>query len=158
MYAPILAGLLAEGRSARPGGEPLTGGATIYGTYRCADGGWIALGAIEPKFQAVLRQAAGGLDRDSLSALFASQPRDHWTDALAGACVSAVLEPGELASHPQHSFRKSLENGLANPPLGRNGGAVPMLGEHGAEILADGGLPEEEIAAAFASGLVRRPG
>jgi alpha-methylacyl-CoA racemase len=36
----------------------LDGGAHFYDTYRCADGGWIALGSIEPQFYAARAGAA----------------------------------------------------------------------------------------------------
>jgi alpha-methylacyl-CoA racemase len=41
----------------------LDGGAPFYDCYRCADGGWVAVGALEPQFYAALL-AALGLDGD----------------------------------------------------------------------------------------------
>lgn len=32
----------------------LDGGAHFYGTFKCADGKWISIGAIEPQFYALL--------------------------------------------------------------------------------------------------------
>ena len=44
-------GLLAAGAwTDRPGSNLLDGGAPFYGTYRTADGGWMAVGALEPAF------------------------------------------------------------------------------------------------------------
>jgi alpha-methylacyl-CoA racemase len=36
------------------GSNLLDGGAPFYATYRCADGGWLAVGALEPQFWAVV--------------------------------------------------------------------------------------------------------
>ncbi len=41
-----------------PGHNILTGRYAWYGIYRCADGGWISVGAIEPKFYANLIRAS----------------------------------------------------------------------------------------------------
>uniref|UniRef100_UPI00164C6A1C CoA transferase n=1 Tax=Kingella denitrificans TaxID=502 RepID=UPI00164C6A1C len=42
--------LAATGRTPAPGRDLLSGGAPCYGAYRCADGRWLAVGALEPKF------------------------------------------------------------------------------------------------------------
>ncbi|MAA79160.1 MAG: CoA transferase, partial [Deltaproteobacteria bacterium] len=96
MYVPMLTGLLAEGRDAKEGREFLSGGASYYGTYRCKDGKYVAVGAVEEKFQAKLREKAGLLTRESLSAMFMQQPRDFWGDYFHDACVSPVLQATEL--------------------------------------------------------------
>jgi len=110
----------------------LTGAAPVYGVYRCADGGWVTVAALEPQFASVLGHATGGdLGRDALERLFASGPRDAWLDALAGACVVPVLSPEEVAAHPQVAGRGLFtEHGLVHPPTGRVLGRVPRLGEH----------------------------
>ena len=83
----------------------LDGGAPWYDVYECADGHWITIGALEPKFWQVLLDRLG-LDptqlgdradrstwpatRQLLTALFLSQPRAHWTALLEGtdACFA----------------------------------------------------------------------
>lgn len=107
----------------------LTGRYACYDTYRAADGGWLAVAAIEPRFWANLcrlldleRWSAHQTDdavqdeiRADLRGVFATKTRDAWTALLASAdtCVSPVLEVSEVecpvvdASHPQHgSFRQ----------------------------------------------------
>ncbi|KHK88334.1 carnitine dehydratase, partial [Novosphingobium malaysiense] len=87
----------------------LDGGAPFYGCYACADGTFIALGAIEPKFFDRLREALGLADdplfadqyeqskwpamKKRLSEIFASRPRTVWTDLLQqrDCCYSEVL-------------------------------------------------------------------
>jgi crotonobetainyl-CoA:carnitine CoA-transferase CaiB-like acyl-CoA transferase len=81
-------------------------------TYRCADGGHVAVGAIEPAFrQALLRKLgllsdnrflSGDIADDAyctqkLADIFGSQPRHHWEVFFtnAGACVTPVLSIDE---------------------------------------------------------------
>jgi len=103
----------------------LDGGAPYYRTYRTADGGFMAVGAIEPQFYAELlrgldldpAELPGQNDRDAwprLHALFeerfASQPRAHWEKVFDGtdACVSPVLTFEEAAEHPHMKARQAL--------------------------------------------------
>jgi len=94
----------------------------FYDVYRCADGGCITLGALEPQFYALLLQKLGldDVDRgrqfdprtwpalkDRLTALFASQPRAHWDALLAGTdvCFAPVLSVAQAAEHPHNVAR-----------------------------------------------------
>jgi alpha-methylacyl-CoA racemase len=78
----------------------LDGAAPFYRTYRCADGRYVAVGAIEPPFYKLLLDRLG-LSDDPLFAqqhdrnawvqqtaairqVFLSRPRDAWADAFAG--------------------------------------------------------------------------
>ena len=117
----------------------LTGGAPTYGAYCCADGGWVSVGALEPQFLAVLREATEDMSVEGLARLFASAPRDTWVERLGGACVVPVLRPEEVARHPQVVARDLFDGGLAHPPTGRVSGEVPRLGEHTAAELAHAG-------------------
>jgi alpha-methylacyl-CoA racemase len=77
-------------RDAR-GANLLDGGMAFYDSYRCADGAWVSVGAIEPLFFALLKKKLGlssgqfdpGL-RDELAAVFRRHPRDHWCALLEG--------------------------------------------------------------------------
>jgi len=106
----MLHGLLEQGswRDER-GVNLLDGGAPFYDTYRCADGGWVAVGALEPQFYAALLEALGMADdtaianhldpatwpaiRARLSAKFAERSRDEWHELFADSdcCVAPVL-------------------------------------------------------------------
>jgi alpha-methylacyl-CoA racemase len=94
----------------------------FYDVYRCADGGFITLGAIEPQFYAQLIQALGldGVDpraqfdtaawpalKQRLRELFLTQPRQHWCDLLEGtdACFAPVLTLAQAARHPHNVSR-----------------------------------------------------
>lgn len=89
-------------------------GAPYYDVYRCADGAWVALGALEPQFFAVLRekleldlsQHDPGL-RETLAATFAQHTRAHWCALLEGsdACFAPVLSLAEAPGHPHLAHR-----------------------------------------------------
>jgi crotonobetainyl-CoA:carnitine CoA-transferase CaiB-like acyl-CoA transferase len=117
----------------------LTGGAPVYGLYRCADGGWVSVAALEPQFARVLEGATDDLSAEGLTRLFASAPRDAWLDRLGGACVVPVLTLPEVAAHPQIAARGLFAEGLPHPPTGPVTGAVPALGEHTRAELARAG-------------------
>ncbi len=94
----------------------------FYDVYRCQDGGFVTLGAIEPQFYAVLIDKLGLHDVDAaaqydatrwpalkerLRAVFLAQPRQHWCALLEGtdACFAPVLTLAEAAAHPHNAAR-----------------------------------------------------
>ncbi len=117
------------------GGAPdelLTGGSPVYGVYRCADGGFVTVAALEPRFlEPLARAAAGDLSREALARLFASRSRKAWLQELGDACVVPVLRPAEVAVDSQVATRGLFTpEGFVHPPTGPVWGAVPGLGEH----------------------------
>ena len=88
---------LATGAVPGPGHNILTGRYACYDTYRCADGEWVAVGAIEPAFYRNLcrlldceRWNDHQLDDDvqdqiraDFRAAFATRTRDEWVAELA---------------------------------------------------------------------------
>ncbi|MDH7799183.1 MULTISPECIES: CaiB/BaiF CoA-transferase family protein [unclassified Beijerinckia] len=102
----------------------LDGGAHFYGTYECADGKYVAVGALEPQFYAELCKRAGleahftnnqndpvqwpALKRD-IATLFRQRSRAEWCTILEGtdACFSPVLSLREAPEHPHLSARGS---------------------------------------------------
>ena len=111
--------------SDRPDSNLLDGHAPFYDTYRCADGRYVAVGALEPQFYAALLTLLGldpgtlpaQLDRSGWPGLrarfeevFATRTRDDWAAAAAGtdACVTPVLAFGEVAEHPQLAARATI--------------------------------------------------
>ena len=89
-------------------------GRAYYDVYRCADGEWVAVGALEPEFFAVLKAKMGlassqhdaGL-REELEAAFLSRPRRHWCDLLetCDACFAPVLSLADAPAHPHNAMR-----------------------------------------------------
>lgn len=111
----------------------LDGGTPWYGVYECADGNWISIAAIEPKFwdclvqQLGLRAADFGdrADRSTWPATgaklrdtFLGQSRDHWDALLAGtdACYAPVLSPAEARNHPHMTARAAFFNESGDHP------------------------------------------
>ena len=160
------AALWQDGR----GANLLDGGDPIYGCYECADGRYVAVGAIEPQFRAALSEGLGvppGAQRDVMAAAFLRRTRDEWVAAFArgDACVAPVLDLGEAPVHPHNQARGSfielggvVQPGPA-PRLSATPAGLPSAprqgGEDGTTILAGLGMSEAEIADLRAAGAVR---
>ena len=151
LAAPLLAGAIGEGRQLRAGQEPLSGGASFYRCYRCADDRWVAVGAIEPKFQQQLIAQFGGLSEAQLSAGFLTQSSTHWETVLKEACVTQVRLATDVFEHAQHLARGRVNGRGILPPLGEIRGAVPDVGADGCAILSEAGIDPVQIAEAQAS-------
>jgi alpha-methylacyl-CoA racemase len=151
--APHVVAFSAENREPIPGGEVLSGGFPVYGTYRCADGKWLTVGAVEPKFQAAVAAATGAVGRSDLAAAFARRTRDEWVEVLADACSGPALGLLELADHPQLASRSAVDRigktTWVRPPFASSplDGPVPAVGEHTDAILEEGGFSQAERAA-----------
>jgi alpha-methylacyl-CoA racemase len=123
LLTTLFHGMRAAGEWADRRGENLIdGGAPFYDTYVCADGRHVAVGALEPQFQAELLQKLGIDDatltppirrdqwtrlRELLTTRFASRTRDAWCAVFdaSDACVAPVLDWNEAPQHPQHMAR-----------------------------------------------------
>lgn len=109
----------------RPAANLLDGAAPFYDTYTCADGRYVAVGAIEPQFYAALLEGLqidpaalpGQLDDEQWPAVkarfaevFATKSRDEWAAIFDGtdACVTPVLSFGEAAEHPHLAARGTV--------------------------------------------------
>ncbi|HEX2297430.1 MAG TPA: CaiB/BaiF CoA-transferase family protein [Pseudonocardiaceae bacterium] len=103
----------------------LDSGAPFYDTYACADGRFVAVGALEPQFYAALLAGLGLADeelpaqldrsgwpvlRRRFTEVFASRTRDEWTAVFEGsdACVAPVLRFDEVGEHPHIAARGTL--------------------------------------------------
>lgn len=158
----------------------LDGGAPFYRCYRCADGGFIAVGALEPQFYAAFLQgmeldaeewpqydlARWGEMRDTFAKRFAENSRDHWASVFDGtdACVAPVLSLSEAPNHPHLAHREVFleRDGLRQPaPAPRFSRTSPSLGlppvlpgQHTDEILTELGLSAERTAELREAGTV----
>ncbi len=136
MLAPIM-GMIAAGLlPVDPADGMLAGRAPQYRTYACADGRFLAVGALEPQFQSALAKALGIDDVTKpgiLEALLLTRTRDAWVETLAGTdcCVSPVLDLSEARAHPHLVDRKAfirrddLDQPAPAPRFSRTPGAVP---------------------------------
>jgi alpha-methylacyl-CoA racemase len=110
------------------GANLLDGGSPNYRCYACADGRYVAVGALEPKFWQVVVQTLGlNADTDAettpspydsrdwpaltklLTDAFATKTRDEWAEIFAplDGCVAPVLTLAEAPSHPHNVARSS---------------------------------------------------
>lgn len=120
----------------------LDGGAHFYDTYQCADGKWIAIGAIEPQFYKLMLEkveitdpAFAGQNDSSIwpelklgiQRCMRAKTRDEWCAVLEGtdACFAPVLSLEEAPQHPHNRLRGTFVTveGVVQP------GAVPRFSE-----------------------------
>jgi alpha-methylacyl-CoA racemase len=100
-------------------------GTPFYDTYICADGGYVAVGALEPQFYAELLNGLELADADlpaqydrsgwpalraKFTALFATKTRDDWAKVFADvdACVTPVLTWSEATENAHLRARNTL--------------------------------------------------
>ncbi len=176
-YHLLATGRWQEGRR----GNMFDGGAPYYDTYRCADGGWVAVGALEAQFYAELlgRMGLDGPEfhpqndraqwesrRGRIAARFAERTRDQWCDIMQGAdaCFAPVLGMAEAPDHPHNRARgvfvevEGVVQPAPAPRFSLTPGAVqgpsPRLGQHDREALADWGFSEAEVEALRTAGAI----
>lgn len=162
------------GRSAPRGTDLLSGGLPCYATYRCADGKYMAVGALESKFwhtcctvlehpEWLGRQWDPAL-RNEMAALFATRSRDAWADRFEArdCCVTPVLTPEEALANEQIVARGMVlkHDNLPQfaPPLRLSEyefsvrQSAPKRGEHNESVLRAAGYGEDDIACLKRSG------
>lgn len=150
----------------------LDGAAHFYGVYATADGGHLAVGAMERKFYAELCDRLGvdvphdddepgtwAAHRGALAARFAEKPRDEWERILdsAGCCVTPVLSLAEAPHHPHLVARRTFldVDGVTQPaPAPRFSRTKPgapsspaLPGDHTRALLREMGLDDEAVRA-----------
>jgi alpha-methylacyl-CoA racemase len=134
LLGPIMA-WRAQGRwEEERGSNLLDGGAPFYGTYRCADGEYVSIAALEPQFYALLCERAGLTDpaftdrddrarwpelRQRTAEIFRTRTRAEWCALLEGsdACFAPVLTMSEAPAHPHLRARGTIveRDGVAQP-------------------------------------------
>jgi len=153
-------GLHAQGLWCESRGENrLDGGAHFYDTYACADGKFIAVGALEPQSYAELLERCGIADplfvdqddrfawpvlKGRLARVFLSRTRAEWCSLLEGsaACVVPVLDWDEAPSHPHNLARQAFVDvaGVVQPApaprFSRTRAARPRLAEPAPDLAA----------------------
>jgi alpha-methylacyl-CoA racemase len=147
----------------------LDGGSPTYAIYRCADGKFLAVGAIEPQFQQALFKGLAlepGAGREEIAAVIGSRTRDQWADHFAGtdACIAPVLDLGEAPLHPHNIARRTFVDvdGVYQPAPAPRYSHTPTErpepprreGEDGEALLAELGYSAERIAALRGEGVL----
>jgi crotonobetaine/carnitine-CoA ligase len=135
--------------------NPIDGAAPFYNVYRCRDGKWLSIAAIEPQFYrnlwlALLDAGASApfpigelvarqwqrdswpVLRQALADAFAGRSRDEWCELFAAhdACVAPVLSLAEAPQHAHNLARRSFVEiaGILQPA------AAPRLGATAAAV------------------------
>ena len=161
----------------------LDSGAWFYEVYETLDGGYLAVGPLEPRFCAELVRLAGLEDagevpqqvdqsawpstKDRLAAVFRTRTRDDWCALLEStdACVTPVLGLGEAPAHPHNAARGTFTEdfGVVQPAPaprfsrtpGAIGGPPRHPGQDTDEVLRDWGFDPSEIDHLRAGGAIR---
>ncbi len=164
MYSLRAGGIWSDNRDA----NLLDGGAPFYDVYETADGKFVAIGALEPQFYALLLDKLGlvgdplfaaQMDRSNWPAMsekianaVKTKSRDEWTALMEGTdvCFAPVLNMAEAPAHPHNRARGAFTEieGLVQPsPAPRFSrtpaaiqGAAPKLGADTEKVLSEWGV------------------
>src|SRR4051794_10824478 len=135
------------------GSNMLDGGAPFYDTYECADGEYVAVGAIEEQFWAQVVEGLGIQDapprndasrwgelRSRMQQAFRTKTRDEWATVFADrpACVTPVLRMSEAPRHPHVRARDAMveHEGVMRPNV------APRFSRTPAELPPAAGRPD----------------
>jgi alpha-methylacyl-CoA racemase len=151
----------------------LDGGAPFYGVYQTADGKYVSLACLEPKFYEQFLRLAGLENKDlpaqmdkanwprlkeRLKAVFKGKTREEWCALLEGtdACFAPVLSLKEAPGHPHHQARGTfleIEGVIQPAPAPRFSRTPPQVpsgpcrpGQHTKQALLDWGVAAREVA------------
>jgi alpha-methylacyl-CoA racemase len=172
--------LFAGGWRDERGVNLLDGGFPNYRCYECADGRYVAVGALEPKFWTALCEALGEdpatapspydpatreACRDMLDRTFRTRGRDEWAELLAplDACVAPVLTLQEAPAHPHARARGSFTEvgaatvGAPAPRFASTPATAREVTQPGAatdDLLAEAGYSAAQVAELRAAGIL----
>lgn len=166
------------------GSHVLTGAAPFYDTYETRDGGYIAIGAMEQQFYALLLDRLGMADDEDLrhqmdqsrwpaakaklTALFLTRTRDEWCSLLEGtdACFAPVLTMQEAPNYPHNRARgtfTAITGQLQPAPAPRYARMQVreptnvVRGADGAALLQEAGYSAKDIADLCRAGVLAGP-
>ena len=157
----------------------LDGAAHFYDTYECADGKYVAIGAIEPQFYAELLARAEVTDpqfqaqheaaqwpelKQKLGEVLKTKTRDEWDALMAGsdACFAPVLTMVEATTYRANTERSVYTDveGLTHPTPAPRFSRTPSQIRHGTQalgadtvsVLKDSGIDASAIEALLETG------
>ena len=157
----------------------LDGAAHFYDTYECADGKYVAIGAIEPQFYAELLARAEVTDpqfqaqhdaaqwpelKQKLGEVLKTKTRDEWDALMAGsdACFAPVLTMVEATAYNANTERSVYTEveGMTHPAPAPRFSRTPSQIRHGTQalgadtvsVLEDSGMAESAIQALLETG------
>ncbi|WP_372675157.1 CaiB/BaiF CoA transferase family protein [Aquicoccus sp.] len=177
----LLTALSAVGLHGPAGTNALDGGRHYYRTYACSDGGYVAVGAIEPAFRWILLDRLGLADdpcfsgtttddeahcTKTLEDLFRTAPRAYWERLFhdTDGCVTGILGPDDAAADPRNTTRDvftqidGVRQAGPAPRFSETPGAISISPRDASpsapEALTEWGLDLAEIEALIASSIV----
>ena len=157
----------------------LDGAAHFYDTYECADGKYVAIGAIEPQFYAELLARAEVTDpqfkvqhdaaqwpelKQKLGKVLRTKTRDEWDVLMAGsdACFAPVLTMVEATTYSANTERSVYTDveGMTHPAPAPRFSRTPSQIRHGTQVLGadtvsvleDSGMDASAIQALLETG------
>jgi len=157
----------------------LDGAAHFYDTYECADGKYVAIGAIEPQFYAELLARAEVTDpqfqaqhdaaqwpelKQKLGEVLKTKTRDEWDALMAGsdACFAPVLTMVEATAYSANTGRSVYTDveGMTHPAPAPRFSRTPSQIRHGTQalgadtvsVLEDSGMEASAIQALLETG------
>ena len=157
----------------------LDGAAHFYDTYECADGKYVAIGAIEPQFYAELLARAEVTDpqfqaqhdaaqwpelKQKLGEVLKTKTRDEWDALMAGsdACFAPVLTMVEATAYSANTERSVYTDveGMTHPAPAPRFLRTPSQIRHGTQalgadtvsVLKDSGMEASAIQALLETG------
>jgi alpha-methylacyl-CoA racemase len=173
----------ASPEAAERGANLLDGSTPFYDAYRCRDGGWVSIAALEPQFYAVLLEKLGidratAPDRDDkanwpelrrlFTQAFAGRTRAEWCEIMTGTdvCFGPVLSIDEAPRDPHNQARQTFVEvaGITQPAPaprfsatpGQVQGPPPAIGQHSRAALLDWGFTADAVAELERAGAVRQ--
>jgi len=161
------------GMDPRPGRTSLSGGLPWYDVYEAADGEYVTIAALEPKFWETFCEAVGREDlvdahmtddpdelaalRAELEEVFAARTREEWEEALGDveAMVGPVWTPAEAVESERAAARGLVDRSTGVPRVGfpatsSSGGdgaetGPPAHGAHTRAVLREAGYDEASL-------------
>jgi alpha-methylacyl-CoA racemase len=121
-----------------------------YNVYETADGQWLALGALEPKFWAGFCERAGlpaTASAGDVRTIMLTRSRDEWVAHFAGTdvCLTTVHAQDEVQADPHL---------LARGVMPRAASAAPALGADTDALLAEAGIDAGRRGVLRAAGVI----
>lgn len=169
-FSQVVAPQALAGENPRPGATPLTGDFPWYDTYETADGSYVTLAALEPKFWQSFCETVEREDlvsehmntdpatmqalREELESIFRERTREEWENIGDGATVDGVYTPREAVEAAQFNERGVIRRDVDQAPrIGfpavsdtpETDESIPAHGEHTDAVLRSIGYDQRML-------------
>jgi len=170
-----LVSYLASGERRTRGQHEVSGGLASYNIYKCKDGKYLTIGALEPKFYKALCKALDRRDlnryymnpgkqsylKQQFQQIFLTKDQDTWLEELGAkeVCVAPMNELWDVENDPQIKFRNMIVKMVTSQGIIKQIApairlsetpasirtTAPSFGEHTVEILEELGYSSTQI-------------